>query len=374
MRIAITTDQYLPMVSGLVDSVAILAQQLRKMGHEVRIYAPNISGAQKEEGVFRFPSLAIPGSGSTMLLNLPFGAMRDIRAFKPEVIHTHLFGMAGFLAIRASRRLKVPLVGTDHTFPADYLHYLKLNWGPFPYLVRKYATWFYNRCDLVTIPSENLKKELVEYGLYKPTKIISNHVPGDVFRPLLKEECKKKFSIAGKAVLIFGRIAREKSLDVALKVYKEVSARSDARLIFVGDGPYKEGVEKKVKEMGLESRTRFLGVLRGEQLVEAINACEIFLMTSTSENQPMSMLQAMASGLPVVIANAGGSPEYVEEGESGHIVESSNIKVFADRVLELLQNEELAQKMGERGRAISLQFSPEKITAQFEEIYKNLVK
>lgn len=362
------------MISGLVDSVDILATELRKNGHEVRIYAPNLSGARLDETVFRFPSIVIPGTGGTFVINFPWDAMRDIRKFKPDIVHTHLFGIAGFFAWFAARRLGVPLVGTDHTFPADYLHYLKLQWGPFPYIVRRFAAWFYNRSDFVTIPSENLKKELVEYGLYRPSKIISNHVPADLFRPLFKEECKKKIGLADKAILIFGRIAKEKSLDVALDVFKEVAARSDAELIMVGDGPYRQTIEGKVKELGLESRTRFLGVLRGERLVEVINACEVFLMTSTSENQPMSMLQAMACGLPVVIANAGGPPEYVEEGKSGYVVEPRDIKIFAGRILELLQNDELAQKMGERGRVISLEFSPEKITKQFEEIYKSLVK
>lgn len=374
MRIAICTDQYLPMISGLVDSIDILARQLQKNGHEVRIYAPNLPGSRPDENVFRFKSFAIPGSGGTMIVNLPFGAMRDIQKFKPDIVHTHLFGIAGFFAWRAARKLKVPFVATDHTFPADYLHYLKLQWGPFPYLVRKFAAWFHNRCDFVTVPSENLKKELKDYGLYRPTKIISNHVPADLFRPLFKEECKEKIGLSGKAILIFGRIAKEKSLEVALEVFKEVKEKTNTELIFVGDGPYRKEIEKKVQEMKLEPNVRFLGVLRGEKLVEAVNACDVFLMTSTSENQPMSMLQAMSCGLPLIVANAGGPPEYVEEGKSGYIVEPKDIQTFAARIITTLENGEHAAAMGERGRVISLQFSPEAITKQFEEVYKTLVK
>jgi glycosyltransferase involved in cell wall biosynthesis len=373
MRIAICTDQYLPMVSGLVDSVDILAKQLRKNGHEVRIYAPNLPGSMPDDAVYRFKSFAIPGSGGTMIVNFPIGAMRDIKRFRPDVVHTHLFGVAGFFAWRAARKLGVPFVATDHTFPADYLHYLKLNWGPFPYLVRRFASWFHNRADFVTIPSENLKKELVGYGLKRPTKIISNHVPADIFRPLFKEECKEKLGVQGPAVLVFGRIAKEKSLEVTLEVFKETLAHMRAQLLFVGDGPYRLEVEKKVKEMSLELHARFLGVLRGEELVEAVNAGDVFLMTSTSENQPMSMLQAMSCGLPVVVANAGGPPEYVEEGKNGYVVEPKDVKTFAHRIISILENPESALSMGERGRIISAKFSPESITAQFEEVYRSLI-
>ncbi|MBC7836974.1 glycosyltransferase [Acetobacteraceae bacterium] len=374
MRIAICTDQYLPMISGLVDSVDILARQLQKNGHEVRVYAPSLPGSIADAKVFRFPAFALPGSGGSMIVSLPFGALRDMRNFKPDIIHTHLFGIAGLFAWYTARRLNVPLIGTDHTFPADYLHYMKLNFPPFPYLVRRFSAWYYNRCAFVTVPSEKLRKELIDHGFHRASVIISNHVPADVFRPLFKEQCKEYLGISGKTVLIFGRIAREKNLEVALEVFEEVIKRTQATLVFVGDGPHRTALENKIKEMGLESYVRFLGVLRGEKLVEAINCGDVFLMTSLSENQPMSMLQAMACGLPVVVANAGGPPEYVEEGKSGYIVEPNNTTAFAGRVLEILQNDEHAQALGEGGRVLSLQFSPESITAEFQEVYTKVLQ
>lgn len=370
MKVAISTDQYLPLLSGLVDSVETLAQELRRQGHQARIYAPDMPGAAPDTNVYRFPAWAIPGSKGGAFFSLPLGAMRDIRAFKPDVIHTHLFGGAGLFAWYAARHLRVPLVGTDHTFPADYLY--GLNFPPFPYLARKYAAWFYGRCDFVTTPSERMLEELRVYGMKRPAKLISNPIPHS-FRPLPhKSELKKKFSIGGHAILVFGRIAAEKNLHAALDVFAEVASNSDSHLVFLGDGPARDELEHRVRNQSHAERIHFLGALRGEPLVEAINACDVLLITSTSENQPMTLLQAQACGLPAVVAQAGGLPEYVWDDVSGYVVPPSETKIFADRLLKLLQDPLLIKNFGEAGRGSVAQYSPEQVARRFLDVYESL--
>ena len=369
MRIAICTDQYLPLLSGLVDSVDTLATELRRQGHEVRIYTTGMKGAATDECVFRFPTWYVPGSGNSISVSFPFGAMRNIRVFKPDVIHAHLFGSAGLFAWYAARRLGVPFVGTDHTFPADYLHYIKLDFPPFPYLARAYAAWFYGRCDLVTTPSERLLKELRMYGLRVSTRLISNPIPHE-FRPLPnKADLKKKFCIDGQAVAIFGRIAQEKNLDAALDVFVDIAPRSNAELIFIGDGPYRAQLEHRVRNQAFSERVRFLGTLRGALLVEAINACDLLLITSTSENQPMTLLQAMACELPVVAANAGGLPEYIWNDVSGYVVLPGDTKGFADRILSVLNDPRRAADFGAAAKESVAPYAPEAIAGQFLEVY-----
>ncbi|HEY4517192.1 MAG TPA: glycosyltransferase [Candidatus Paceibacterota bacterium] len=368
MRIAICTDQYLPLLSGLVDSVETLAKQLRTDGHVVRIYASEMKGSVPEPDVFHFPAWELPGG---TFLSLPRGAMADIRAFKPDIVHTELFGVVGFFAWYAARRLSVPFVGTDHTFPADYLHYLHLNFPPMPFIARKYAAWYYGRCDVVTTPSARMLEELREYGMKKPAHIISNPIP-HTFRSLAnKNELKKKFGIGERAVLIFGRVAREKNLDTALAVFADIAKRSDAQMVFVGDGPYRTELEHRVHDQRFSDRIKFLGTLRGEPLVEALNACDVLLITSTSENQPMTLLQAMACGLPVVAAQAGGLPEYVWDDVSGYVVPPTDTKMFADRTLCILGDPAQAKTLGEAGRQSVEEYSPEAIAEQFVDVYES---
>lgn len=374
MRIAICTDQYVPMLSGIADSVAILKTQLQKNGHEVRLYTLSLKGAPEDPTVKRFPALRMPGSEG-MTVVFPWGIVDDLREFKPDIIHTHLAGMIGLYALFAARKLRVPLVGTDHTFPAEYLHYIKLNFFPFPYLVRRFSAWYYNRCVFVTAPSNNMLTELTNYGFVRPSKVISNHIPTHVFRPLShKEELKRKYGIGPSAVLVFGRIAIEKNLNTALTIFQQVASESATELVFVGDGPYRKSLESFVSKKSYGHRVRFLGALRGEQLVEAINACEVFLITSLSETQSMTTLQAMACGLPVVAIRAGGLPEYVHSDKNGYCIEPGNNGLCAEKILSLLANPAQAKQMGERGRESVAPYSPERITAEFEEVYERTTK
>jgi 1,2-diacylglycerol 3-alpha-glucosyltransferase len=370
MRIAICTDIYAPQLSGVADSIELLVEELKKRGHTVRLYAPALPHAVPDPTIRRLSSYAIPGSAHGLVIVVPFGAMRDMREFKPDIIHTHTFSTAGFVALYAAWRLNIPLVGTDHTFPADYLHYVKLNCAPFRYLVRKFAAWYYSRCAYVTAPSKSMLDELVAYGMTQPMKVISNHIPQHIFRPLAgKTALKNKYGIGERAVLIFGRIASEKNLDAAVSIFADVAARIDAELVFIGGGPYESAIRNTVSLCGLSNRVKFLGVRRGEELVEAINACDVFLITSMSETQSMTTLQSMACGLPVVVIQAGGLPEYVEDNTSGFVIPAGEWGNFADRIVQLLTSQTLAKEFGEAGRAATARFSPEAITSEFEEIY-----
>lgn len=361
MRIAICTDQYLPLLSGVADSVDILANQLRLGGHQVRVYTLSLPHAGPDANVMRFPSYVSKGG---IALVFPFGAMKDICAFRPEVIHTHMAGIVGLFAAYAAWRLHVPLVGTDHTL-IDY-YYPK----PLRPVAKKFSSWYYNRCAAVTAPSSAMLTELKDYGLYKPSQVISNHVPTHIFRPIFdKETLKKKYNIPPRAVLVFGRIAVEKNIDVAIEVFARLAKEADAHLVFVGDGPYRAAAREKINAQGLAGRTQFLGTLRGEALVEAINACEVYLMTSLSENQSMTMIQTMACGVPVIIANAGGVPEYIENGVTGYVVEPDNIDAFVACATKMLNSPELAKRIGEAGRESVLPYSPENIAALFEALY-----
>jgi len=373
MRIAICSDQYLPLLSGLVDSIDTLSRELRGRGHSVRIYAPTLPGAQEDEHVFRFPSWTLPGSGDSMIVALPLGALEDMRRFKPDVIHTHLAGVTGLFALYASRRISIPLIGTDHTLPADYLHYAKLDFPPFPYLVRKFSAWYYNRCAFVTTPGGSVLQELHDYGMTRPSRVVSNPLPTQLFRPLeRRSELKKRLGIGERAILVFGRIAKEKNLDFAVDVFARMSGETE--LVFVGDGPYRGELEKKIREQGFQSRARFLGVLRGESLVEAVNACDVCLITSTSETQSLTTIQALACGLPAIAANAGGLAEYVRHGEAGYLVEPDDGETFAKRLTELLNEPDTRARMGQRARESVQRLSPERIAAEFEEVYRNCMK
>ena len=365
LRIAICTDIFLPQLSGVADSIECLADELRKAGNEVRIYAPRLPGACDDRYTVRFTSFLIPGSAGSLALVFPLGYLRDLRSFGPDIIHTQTFSTVGILAAYAAWRLDVPLVGTDHTFPAEYLHYVRFDFAPFRFLVRRAAALYYARCAFVTAPSQAMIDQLRAYGMSRPAKVISNPIRTDLFRPMPnRAQLKRKLGTGPRAVLLFGRIAKEKNWDVALDVFAAVTARRDAQLIVIGDGPYRGEFETKTRDRRLGERSRFLGALRGQQLVEAINACDIFLITSKFEAQSMATLQASACSLPIVGVKAGGLTEYVQDGITGYLAVPDDRDGLAARVIELLDDNDLRRQMGAKGRELAERFSPEVIAAQ----------
>jgi glycosyltransferase involved in cell wall biosynthesis len=374
MRIALATDIYLPQISGVADSVDLLARTLLGRGHAVRIYAPELPGAAPDPIVRRLPAWVLPGSGGGLALVAPFGVLGDLRRFGPDIVHTHSFSTIGLAAMVAARRLGRPLVGTDHTFPADYLHYVGLDYAPVRFAARKAAALYYNRCAYVTTPSRSLLSELEDHGLCRPAAVVSNHIPAQIFRPLPQRAAlRARLGLRRPTLLLFGRIAVEKNLDFALEVFARVCQTMDLDLVVVGDGPYRAGFEARLRARGLAAQVRMFGVLRGAPLVEAINACDVFLTTSQSETQSMTMLQAMACGLPVVAARAGGLVEYVEDGRSGFLVDPEDPQAFVPPILALLHDPDLRARMSRAALASTAAFDPETITARFEEIYRGLV-
>jgi glycosyltransferase involved in cell wall biosynthesis len=374
MRIAIATDIYLPQLSGIADSIDTLAGELIKAGHEVRIYAPRVRGAASAPHVRRLPAFAVPGSGGGLQLVLPLGLTRDLRKFSPDVIHVHMFAAVGWAGVRAGRRLAIPVVGTDHTFPADYLHYLRLDYHWLKTFVRKFAARFYNRCRVVTAPSRSMIEELQAHGLTAPTTVVSNPIRTDLFRPLDRRgEIKRRLGIGPEAVLLFGRVAAEKNLELAVDIFAGVAERRHAELVVIGDGPYRGALEQRLAERKLGSRTRILGELRGEALNEAINACDLYLITSKSETQSMTLLQASAAGLPVVAIRAGALPEYVADGQTGYLVDESDRDRFVELIVSLLDDRGFARRLGAKGREFAQKFGPPAMAAAFTAVYAEAI-
>jgi glycosyltransferase involved in cell wall biosynthesis len=374
MRIAIATDIYLPQLSGIADSIDALATELIKAGHDVRIYAPRIKGASDPAHVKRLPAVPVPGSQGGLQLGLPLGLTRSLRRFRPDVIHVHMFSAVGWAGIRAGRRLRVPVVGTDHTFPADYLHYLKADYPWLKTAVRRFAAAFYNRCRIVTAPSRSMIDELQAHGLTVPATLVSNPIDVGLFRPLEgRAALKRKFGIGPEAVLLFGRVAAEKNLDFAVDVYAGVAERRLVELVVIGDGPYREALEARLAERNLAPRARLLGELRGEALNEAINACDVYLITSKSETQSMTLLQASAAGLPVVAIRAGALPEYVVDGQTGYVVDEADRGRFVERILRLLDDRGFGRRLGVKGRELAQRFAPPAMAAAFVKVYADAI-
>lgn len=374
MRIAVVTDQYLPQLGGVPDSVVTVSKGLRKIGHAVRMYAPNLPGSAPDSNVDRLPTLTFAGSLGALVS--PFGLRKRLEGFRPDVIHVHSVGVAAFAGLLAARNIGIPAVATCHGSIADYLYHLHLDVWPIPSLVKKTESWYFNHASIVTAPAQKPLDGIIEHGARpEHMRVISNPIDFDIFRPLPdKAALKQKLNIGPRAILLFGRIAKEKNLEVALDIFADIAKRSDAELIVVGDGSYRDAFLKYVSGVHLSQRVRMLGVLRGDALTEAINACEVMLMTSLIEAQPLTILQAAACGLPVVGARSGGVPERIHDGLTGYILEPHDKKGFADGILRLLEDEDLRKKLGDAAQRFVAPYAPERIAQQFIDAYSEAIR
>jgi 1,2-diacylglycerol 3-alpha-glucosyltransferase len=357
MKIAIYSDTYPPQINGVSIFAELSSRALTKRGHEVKVFSPA-----------SLPSMPFWGyPGERMVIPLGFSLL-NVHKFMPDIIHTHTPFGVGWEAIYAATILGVPVVGTHHTFYDHYLKHVHLENELSKKMSWIYTVTYYNRCDAVTTPSKSLGKTLADNGLKRPMYVVPNCIDTDLFVP---SEKKKK----GNRFIYMGRLGYEKSIDVAINAFAILKKDLDAaRFSIVGDGPERKDLEDLVSRLGLGDSVTFCGVKRGADLAEALREADIFLTASASENMPLSVLEAMASGLPVVGARSLGIPEIVRDGGNGLLFEPGNASDMAEKMRTLLGDAGMKEKFSEASRAFAMDFSMDRIGEMLEEVYEKIRK
>lgn len=395
MRIAIFSDNFFPEISGISDSVITTGETLRKLGHEIVYVAPWYhEGAHaliKKKGgedahaasyalpVKRLPSLPMKDSptGQSRIV-IPFGAsIPFLLRFKPDVIHTQSPFGVGLEALLASRLLRVPLVGTNHTPIEEFVQYSPLFGNRIAFFARKYFAWYYNRCVFMTAPFQGLIDRMREVGLTVPAEARANPIPLETFHAVTIEERRKaKESISEQGPIVFysGRLAPEKHVDVLVEAFARVThGIPNAALYITGHGAQEEILKAQAARLGVKDKVHFMGFVAGAELMRLHEAADVFVIMSTAETQSLSLMKAFASSMPAIVARAGALPDYTPS-ECGFIVEPGDVEALTARLLQLLNNETLRVQMGEAGAAFVTKFSPEAIAQDWEETFASVIK
>lgn len=381
MRIALFTDTFPPEVNGVAHSVARSAEALAKRGHDVSVFTVSkstlkalrmVSGGRY--AVETIPSIGIPiylGVRTTIPIGL---ALRKVSRFKPDIIHSHTPFSVGWEAVWAARFLGVPLVGTHHTFFDHYLKHVHLDYKWARRFSWKITVGYYNRCNMVISPTLALAEELRANGLIRPHELVRNIVDINFFRPSEeKSALKNRFGLSPKVVIHMGRLSYEKSVDQVLRAFALVLKEiSDAMLVIAGDGPSKKELETLTRTLGLAEKVRFTGFIHGRDLVEHLQASDVFVTASKSENMPLAVLEAMATGLPIIAVRSLGLTEIVEEGKSGYLVAQDDVEMIARRAVELLCDDRARRALGERSRTLSETYSESSVVEKLEDLYVRL--
>ena len=392
MKIAIYSDNFYPEISGISDSIITIAKELSKRGHKVIFYVPKYSKKDftilklkfqeinlgKNIQIFRLPSLPYPLSPTKQgRLVLPFlFSFKHIKKFNPDVIYTQSFFGAGIEALLVSKILKIHLVGTNHTLISEFLKYSPIRSKLIEKLMLKYVSWYYNHCQYVTSPSKSVLKDMEKYGFKRKNRFFSNPIDLSYFKPtdkMTKKRIRQKLNLSGKIICYAGRLAEEKNVDQIIKAIKIVKEKFlDVKLMIAGKGKNEEYLKQYVKKLGLEQNVYFLGYLKQDSLLNLYRLSDIFAVMSTAETQCMSMMQAMASGLPVIGADAWAIPEYLN-GSHGIVVPAGDVKSLAEKIIYLFNNQEKMEKLEQEGVRYVKNFSVIKIANEWEKTFNKII-
>lgn len=388
MRIAVFSENFLPEISGITDTIVRTGTELAERGHELLICAPkylskgsgiaNVGALHENIRVIRFSSLPYKmGTGQGRMI-VPTGLRWvGFRSFRPDVIHVHSpFGM-GLEGLAAAKALRVPMVGTNHTPFSEFMHYTPIQFPGFTSLALRYSSWFYNRCAFVSSPAQAVFDEMQRYGLRTAHHVVANPVDTVVYRVPREEERrerKKKLGLEGFTLLYAGRLAHEKRIDVIFRAVAQLMQQfSDINIALSGVGVARPELEALARELSISHRVKFFGLLFSQaEIAEIYSASDVFVIMSTSDTQSIAAMQAMATGIPVIGANAWGLPEYITQ-ERGIIVEPGDVQTLAQKIALLYNDPALRQKLGQGGRRFAETIAPKAIGDQWETIYRERV-
>jgi 1,2-diacylglycerol 3-alpha-glucosyltransferase len=390
MRIAIFSDTFPPQVNGVAsvvrDSVATLVAE----GHDVAVFTVgnNTREERTADGAFytvkKLPSLSVPKfiyRGDSYAFAFPpgVGTLHALKKFKPDVIHTHTPFFAGWGAVLGKKLCGVPLVGTHHTFYDDYLKHIKLDYSWGKKFSWKYTIAYYNRADVVISPSRALGIGLQGHGLTRPLHIVPNPVNVGFFVPAAsaaeKKLLKNRFGAGKRSVIYMGRVSYEKDIDQTMKAFWTASRHMpDMTLMIVGDGPELKKLKSLAKKLGIDEKTVFTGMLHREDLRAALQANDLFVTASRSENMPVSVIEAMACGLPVASVKAKGIPEIVHHGENGLLAEPDRPEELASMIAQLFSSPTDLRKKSRASRKLAERYSQKNITKAMVGLYEKTIK
>lgn len=385
MRIGFFTDTYLPIVHGVGVSIETSRKTLETMGHQVFIYAPESPGYKdKNPNVFRFRSVrVIKKPEMRYAFNfLPVGrSFREISHFKLDIAHAHTpFGL-GLLAKYISERQLIPLIYTHHTHYPEYAKFYLKGEILLPYLAKVYSTFFANISDAVIAPSLKIKKLLLSYRVKKkiPIHILPTGIDLKIFKKSPKNGCqlRKEFEISPetKILISVGRIGQEKNVEFLMKGFAEVlKRRNDVLLLMVGDGPFLKQLKKIAQNLKIAQSVIFIGKVPHQKIPAFYQSADVFLFASLTDTQGIVILEALACGLPTIALKDDAFADVIVDNKNGFLVKRQLPKLFAQKIITLLDDPSLYKKFSIRAVKTAQSFSEKNTAKKLIEIYKSQIE
>ena len=370
MKIGMVTSCYKPVVNGVTHMISLYKQELEALGHEVYVFTlgqPDPDG--EDTNVIRSP--AIPFKDG-YYMSLRYSREAQKLMYQMDILHCHHLIMSVELAHRYAN---CPVIYTNHTRYDLYANSkVSLPQPAADALMRQIWPEFSDFADVVITPSESVRQVMLDFGVRRPIEVIENGIELRPFYYPTAPKAKAVLGIPKTAVLAIyiGRLAPEKNLFTLLK--QVAAARDivpDLHLALGGHGELEEALRDYAAALGMETAVHFLGNLPYEALPNYLAAADFFVTASLTEVHPLTVIEAMAAGLPVAAPMAPGIVDTVISGEFGFLVKDPDVGLAA-AIVGLALDKERRQTMGQNARMASERYDIKDTVQRTLALYEKL--
>ncbi|MBR5647701.1 glycosyltransferase [Candidatus Saccharibacteria bacterium] len=412
MRIVIATAVYYPMINGVAVFSHNLAMGLAKRGHEVMVICPSQTGknyTRTEDGVkvAHLKSIEIkvypdqihdvPPKKRLFGRELPRVFYKDsfrvsafparevrrvLNSFRPDIVHVQVSDPIGLSVVSYARKKNIPVVTTEHNQPEVLTDPLKMPGvikKPVNAVLSSYFRSRQNKSDFVTMPTQRAIDHLTAgHKFDAPIVAVSNGVDISDFKPgKAAARIYKKYGLPNNKpiVLYVGRVDPEKKVGLVLSAFKKTLEEvPDAVLVIVGDGVDKIRLGSEASRLGIGMNVRFLGRVMPPDLYEVYKIGDVFATASEIETQGIVLIEAAATGLPLIAVNKGAVAEVCKNDENGFLCKPGDVKAISEAMIKILTDKKLREKFSKKSIEIASEHDFNKTLDRFINIYNIVLR
>ena len=389
MKIGIFTDTYNPVTSGVVTSINMVEQEMKKRGHEVYVFTTSKSVQPNENQTLymlnSIPLLIAKQYKNRIATFYSREIAKQIKELNLDIVHTQTEFSIGAFGKIISRKYNIPFIHTYHTMWEDYVHYISPIKGRNIHLkrfARSFSRAFVRKAECVITPSNKTAKYL-KYKCNvknKPIYIVPTGIDivpfkRDNFTEESRNKLKESLGIKPneKVILFLGRVASEKSIDIIMDVMPSIfKEHPEYKFLIVGDGPSRKDLEDQAKKLNIQSNVIFTGKVPWNEGPKYYNLGDVFVNASLTETQGLTFIEAMAAGVPIVAKYAPNLSEFIHTNKNGILVKKNSD--FKNTIIKVLSNDKLKNTLIKGGNQTAKEYSIEVFGDKLEMIYSEIIE